>query len=310
MPSSCSRPKRGACAWAQVDTQAGARLERLPRRDGLRLALGVHRVGLAVVDLVFGRPVGGLADEDAVDRRGRLQAGSGVDHVARGHPLALRRPGAEGDQRLARVDGDPQLQLVPLLRHPVADRERRAHRALRVVLVRGRGAEERHHRVADELLDGAAEALELPAQVRVVRGEQPANVLGIELLGAGGEADEIGEEHRHDLALLARGCGRSLQRRTAGVAEPRGVRVLGRAAGADDHALSVRLTELRHADPATREPHPHTPRDLLARLQLSCRLGPSLTSVCPACWVDHRAWLTSSPSRMRLIPRHGWCMQR
>ncbi len=240
MPSSCSRPTRGACACARSTPRRERASSASHAGTGSDLPLASTELGLAVVDHVLGRAVGGLADEDAVDRRGRLQAGRGVDHVARGHPLALRRPGAERDQRLARVDGDPQLELVPLLRHPVADRERRAHRALGVVLVRGRSAEERHHRVADELLDGAAEALELPAQVRVVRGEQAADVLGIELLGAGGEADEIGEEHRHDLALLARGRGRSLQRRAARVAEPRGVRVLGRAARADDHALSVR----------------------------------------------------------------------
>jgi len=185
-------------------------------------------------------PEGRLADEDAVDRSRRLKTGGGVDHVARRHALALRGARAECDQRLARVDGDPQLELVALLRHPVADRERRADRALGIVLVRGRGAEERHHRIADELLDGAAEALELAAQVRVVRSEQPAHVLGIELLGAGGEADEIGEEHRHDLALLARRRGRSLQARAASVAKPGGVRILSRAARTDDHALSVR----------------------------------------------------------------------
>jgi hypothetical protein len=133
------------------------------------------------------------------------------------------------------------LELVALLRHPVADRERRADRALGIVLVRGRSAEERDHGVADELLDGAAEALELAAQVRVVGSEEPAHVLGIELLGAGGEADEIGEEHRHDLALLAHRRGRSLQRRAARVAEPGGARILSRAAWADDHVLSVRL---------------------------------------------------------------------
>ena len=42
------------------------------------------------------------------------------------------------------------------------------------------------------------------AQARVVRREQRAHVLGVELLGAGREADEVGEEHRDDLALLAR----------------------------------------------------------------------------------------------------------
>ena len=67
-----------------------------------------------------------------------------------------------------------------------------------------RGAEEGHHGVADELLDRAAEALELGAQAQVVAGEQGADVLGVEPLRAGGEADEIAEHDGHDLPLLAR----------------------------------------------------------------------------------------------------------
>ena len=48
-----------------------------------------------------------------------------------------------------------------LLDRKVADRQSGSNRALRVVLVCGRRAEERHDRVADELLDGPAVALEL-----------------------------------------------------------------------------------------------------------------------------------------------------
>ena len=62
-------------------------------------------------------------------------------------------------------------ELVLARSRPVADRERRPHRPLGVVLVRDRRAEERHHRVADELLDRSAETLELGAQMRVVRRE-------------------------------------------------------------------------------------------------------------------------------------------
>ena len=89
-----------------------------------------------------------------------------------------------------------------LVEDPVADGERRSHCALGVVLVRDRGAEHRHHRVADELLHRAAEALELVAQPRVVRPEQRAHLLGIHALRARGEADEVGEEDGDDLALL------------------------------------------------------------------------------------------------------------
>ena len=51
----------------------------------------------------------------------------------------------------------------------VADRERRAHRPLGIVLVRDRRAEDGHDGVADELLDRAAVPLELAADRRVVR---------------------------------------------------------------------------------------------------------------------------------------------
>ena len=71
-----------------------------------------------------------------------------------------------------------------LLAGPVADRECRAHGALRVVLVRDRRAEHGHDRVADELLDRAAVSLELLAHAREIRREQGAHVLGIELLGS------------------------------------------------------------------------------------------------------------------------------
>ena len=86
---------------------------------------------------------------------------------------------------------------------PVADGERGPNGALGVVLVRDRRAEERHDRVADELLDRAAEALELRAQALVVRAEQRLDVLGIELLGARREADEVAEDDGDDFTLAA-----------------------------------------------------------------------------------------------------------
>ena len=122
-----------------------------------------------VVDRVAGRAPRRLADEDAVDRCVRLEPRRRVDDVAGDHALALLRPRAERDERLPGVDADAELELGLLVEDPVADRERGAHRALGVVLVRDRRAEHGHHRVADELLDRAAEALELVAQPRVVR---------------------------------------------------------------------------------------------------------------------------------------------
>ena len=69
--------------------------------------------------------------------------------------------------------------------------------------MRDRRAEDGHDRVADELLDGASEALELRAHLRVVGLKQPSHVLRIHSLGPRREADEVAEEARNDLALLA-----------------------------------------------------------------------------------------------------------
>ena len=77
----------------------------------------------------------------------------------------------------------PTRSSIRLLLGPVADRERRPDRPLGVVLVRDRRAEDRHHRVADELLDRAAEPLELGLQPRVVGIEEGGDVLGVHRLG-------------------------------------------------------------------------------------------------------------------------------
>src|SRR5207342_3740094 len=94
----------------QVDPWAAPRVvalaRDLPDRDELRLALGLHPLRLLELESVLGGLVGLLADEDPVRRRSRLDAGGGVEHVAGRRPLAFARPGAEHDQRLARVDAD------------------------------------------------------------------------------------------------------------------------------------------------------------------------------------------------------------
>ena len=98
---------------------------------------------------------------------------------------------------------DPHAELETLLDREVADRERCAHGPLGVVLVRDGRAEQRHHRVADELLDRAAVALELGSNARVVRPEDRLHVLRVHRLRLRREADEVAEEDRDDLALSA-----------------------------------------------------------------------------------------------------------
>ena len=176
-----------------------------------------------------------------------LEPRCGVDDVARSHSLACLGPGVERDQRFAGRDPDADLELA-LLGELVPDRERRSHRTLGIVLVRDRRAEHGHDRVADELLDGASEALELRAHLRVVRLEQAAHVLRVHALGACGEADEVAEEAGDDLALLARGRLR-LERGRALRAEARVIRVLAAAAGAGLHAAEDRRAG--HARPSS-----------------------------------------------------------
>ena len=144
-------------------------------------------------------------------------------------PASGRAPRAI--ERLAGRDPDAHLELA-LLGERLSDGERSANGSLGIVLVCDRRAEDRHDRVADELLDRPAEALELGAHARVVGLEQAPHVLGIHALGPRREADEVAEEARDDLALLARArFGDRATRRTR--AETRVLRVLAAAARAD-----------------------------------------------------------------------------
>jgi hypothetical protein len=240
-------------AARDVDADARSRLYCLPRGDRLGFALRLHGLGFPVVDRVAGRTPGRLADEDAVDRGVRLQSRRGVDDVAGDHALALVRPCVERDQRLPRVDADAELELCLLVEDPVPDREPCADGTLGVVLVRDRSAEDGHHGVADELLHRASEALELIAEAGVVRPEERPDFLGIHLLRARREADEVGEEDGDHLALLQPflRCGAEVG--ATGIAETCALGVLLPAAGACDHPQSLwRWAARRPPEPPVR----------------------------------------------------------
>jgi hypothetical protein len=196
--------------------------------------------------------VGLLADEDSVRRRGGLNAGRRVEHVPGGRPFALARARAEHHERLTGMDPDADVQVEPLvlgiqLRDRPLDREPGANGTLGVVLVGFRRAEERQDGVAAELFERAAVPLELSPHTRVVRGDERLDVLGVELLGAGGRADEVDEDRRDDLSFLARrrGSGRAGQRRAAGQAKAGLYGVFRTAFDAKRHRRRVR----RRLDP-------------------------------------------------------------
>ena len=178
-----------------------------PHAHRLLLAFCDDRFRLLVTNHGTGRAVRFLADDDPVDGRRVLQARRSVDDIARDDSFTLGRARGEGHQRLAGVDRDPNLQVevgiafVQLV-HRRAHRERGSHRAFRVVATCKRRAEDGHDRIADELLDGPAARLDLLTYACEVRRQDRAHVLGVEALGARREADEVGEEHCDDLALL------------------------------------------------------------------------------------------------------------
>jgi hypothetical protein len=125
------------------------------RAERLRLPLRVDRFDRLGLDRLGHEPVGLLAEQDLAGRRRLLESRRDVDRVAR-------------DERLA-VPATTSPVLTPMRSSSsvtdVAHLERGARRAERVVLVNLRDAEHGHHRVADELLDAGAVALETPRAV-------------------------------------------------------------------------------------------------------------------------------------------------
>ena len=98
------------------------------------------------------------------------------------------------------------------------DRERGPHGALRVVLVRPRHAEGRHHRVAGELLDHPAVLLDARRRMVEVLAHAAADDLGVDGADERGRVDEVDEEHGCELAFQALNCTRGgYARRSAGL---------------------------------------------------------------------------------------------
>ena len=224
--------RRFEAGRAERASRSGDDAERTPQLDRLGLALERVQAGVVVGHGGLGRPLRRLADEHgpglgrALDPRGR------VDEIPCDHALALR---AECDRGLAAQHAPARLQGRIERGHRGEQLECRPHGPLRVVLLRDRRAPERHHRVADELLDRAAVALNRrPRKVEVAR-EELSRLLGIPRLGRGGEADEVDEEHGDEPAFgdrRRRALGRRVEReRRAALAAELRLRSVGAAAG-------------------------------------------------------------------------------
>ena len=176
---------------------------RTPEPHGLCFPFQLVRACVLVDDRGLRGPFRRLADEDASGLRRALDARGRVHEVAGDHPVPFR---PERDRCLAGEHPGPRSQLgrTELLaeqRDSGDEVERRAHRTLGIVLLRDRGAPDRHDGIADELLDRAAIALDdLPRAVEI-SSEDLSCLLRVTVLRCGREPNEIGEQHRHQAAL-------------------------------------------------------------------------------------------------------------
>ncbi len=167
----------------------------------------LERVDRLAQDLLGRKRRRRIADQDATRIGQGLQPRRDVDHVA--HRGVLRRAGHVADDDLARVDADAQLQRpIEVGLFLDESRERRVHlqrcanRPVGVVLMGHRGAEQGEDAIAEHLVDPAAEGGDVGDQSFEAGVDQPLDPLGVEVLGQGGVAHEVGEHDGDDTALF------------------------------------------------------------------------------------------------------------
>ena len=176
------------------------------------------------------------AEQDLAGLCRLLEPGGDVDRIAGREPLL----GAGDD--LTGVDAEPDAQRRPVVAlelgvqrlERIAQLHGGTHRPQRVVLVHLRHAEDRHHRIADELLHRAAVPLDDGLGCLEVARQHAAQALRVEPLAERSRSRDVAEEHGDGLPLLAR-CRGAGERRGALVAEPCSVGVLVTAVRADRH---------------------------------------------------------------------------
>ncbi len=147
-----------------------------------RLGLALHRVLARVLvgDRGRGHLTRDVIHEHGARIGGRLHPRGGVDAVADHQPFT--RGGERGDLAGDHPGPCSELRRVDLLAedvHGLDQLEPRAYGPLGVVLARDRHAPDRHHRVADELLDGAPIASDDRPRPVEVATEQLADVLRV-----------------------------------------------------------------------------------------------------------------------------------
>ena len=191
------------------------RLESAPREDRLLALFHLRRSNLLVANRRPRRSVRCLPDEDRALRGGRLQPLGRVDGASHHGRTGVGPDRTE--ENLARVDADAECEASEITRvlvRAALHLERSSHGSLWIVLMGDRGAEDRHERVADHLVNGTAVALDDLAQLRHAGIDQRAQVLRVGRLREVGEARDVRENDRGQASLLAGewpggGCERS-----------------------------------------------------------------------------------------------------
>ena len=176
----------------------------LEHLDALTLALQQQRVAFEQRHPV-GRQLGGeRTDEHLARPRGLLQASGNVDGVPHDGGVLVATDRRHHD--LAGIDADRERQVAAELAH----RQPGGDGPLGIVIVGLRDAEHRHQAVAHVLVDGAAVAGDHLAHAPEGSVDDPRHGLGVGVLGQRREPDDVGEQHRGQLALV---LGRDRARR-------------------------------------------------------------------------------------------------
>jgi hypothetical protein len=142
-------------------------------------------------------------------------------------PVLMPDPHLEQVVEIGLVDVPGEHLMHPQCRAPHVRHRPRGHRC----------AEQGEDAVAQELVDAAAERGDHLDQALEHAVDEPLHLLGVEVLGEGGEADDIAEQDGDDASFLGLTCRDGV---AAGGAEARS-RGQGRCArGAEHHSRSVR----------------------------------------------------------------------
>ena len=183
---------------------------------GLALPFHVELTRVAPLEEPLDRAMGGFVDEHRSGLGRGLQPRRDVHRVAERGVLDPRA-GADlpdDDRAGRRSDPDAEALGTPaaphfagILLHLGDDAQRAENGSFGVVLPRGRRAEEGENSVAREILDVAAERLDLADDPGHRLSHDELHVLGVEPLCERGRADDVGEDGRQHLPLLPHGGG-------------------------------------------------------------------------------------------------------